>query len=416
MDGPRLSAAPLDPAAPLRGATVVVGVGGGIAAYKACELVRLLDKAGAKVWVTMTRRATKFVSPLTFQALSGRPVFTDLFSLTEEASIGHIQLADRADLVILAPASANLIARLAAGMADDAVTSVVLATKAPVLLAPSMNVNMWSHPLTQRNVQTLAALPHISIVGPGDGFLACRWVGPGRLADPADIVEAAASLRTPQDLRGRRLVVSAGPTQEALDPARYLGNRSSGKMGLALALAARRRGAQVSLVLGPTAQVPPPGVEVVNVTTALQMQAALAERVPGADAVIMAAAVADFRPRQVAPQKLKRSRLGGELTLELVSNPDLLAELGHARGDERRPLLVGFAAETEDVVRNAQEKLAKKRCDLVVGNDVSAPGIGFGADDNAVVIVGDGGVVATIAGSKLVVAHGILDQVVARLG
>ena len=332
------------------------------------------------------------------------------------ASIGHIQLADRADLVILAPASANLIARLAAGMADDAVTSVVLATKAPVLLAPSMNVNMWSHPLTQRNVQTLAALPHISIVGPGDGFLACRWVGPGRLADPADIVEAAASLRTPQDLRGRRLVVSAGPTQEALDPARYLGNRSSGKMGLALALAARRRGAQVSLVLGPTAQVPPPGVEVVNVTTALQMQAALAERVPGADAVIMAAAVADFRPRQVAPQKLKRSRLGGELTLELVSNPDLLAELGHARGDERRPLLVGFAAETEDVVRNAQEKLAKKRCDLVVGNDVSAPGIGFGADDNAVVIVGDGGVVATIAGSKLVVAHGILDQVVARLG
>lgn len=415
MQGPRVASAPQDLSAPLRGATVVVGVGGGVAAYKACELVRLLDKAGAEVWVTMTRRATRFVAPLTFQALTRRPVFTDLFSLTEEASIGHIQLADRADLVVLAPATANLMARLAAGIADDAVTAVALATRAPVLLAPSMNTNMWSHPITQRNVATLSALPHVTVVGPGDGFLACRWTGPGRLAEPADIVEAACGLRTPQDLQGRRILITAGPTHEALDPARYLGNRSSGKMGRALALAARRRGAEVTMVLGPTALEPTPGVEIVPISTALELGAELAARADRADAVIMAAAVADFRPRDVATQKIKRGKLGGALALELVANPDLLAELGQRRGSARRPLLVGFAAETEHVLDHARDKLERKGCDLIVANDVSRPGVGFGADDNAVTLIDPAGVVGHAAGAKLAVAHAILDEVGRRL-
>ncbi len=417
--GPRVGHQPnADRSRPLRGKTIVVAVGGGIAAYKACELVRLLYKAGAEIWVTMTRRATEFVSPLTFQALSGHPVFTDLFSLTEEASIGHIQLADRADLMIVAPATASLIARMAAGMADEAVTAVALATRAKLLLAPSMNSNMWAHPLTQENVRKLAALPKVTVVGPGDGFLACRWTGPGRLAEPADIVEAAAGLLTAQDLAGKRVVVSAGPTQEALDPARYLGNRSSGKMGAALAQAARRRGAAVTLVLGPSSVAVPLGVDAVRVETALQMRDAVRAAASGADVVVMAAAVADFRPRDVAAQKIKRGKLGGALQLSLVANPDILAELGVERGEAARPLLVGFAAETNDVIAHARQKLESKRCDLVVANDVSKEGIGFGSDRNAVAIVerGEGGgSVVELEGDKAQVAHGILDEVVRRL-
>lgn len=410
------SAAAAELAAPLRGKTVVVAVGGGIAAYKACELVRLLDKAGAKVWVTMTRRAAQFVAPLTFQALTGHPVFTDLFSLTEEASIGHIQLADRADLVIVAPATASLLARMAAGLADDAVTAVLLATRAKVLIAPSMNSNMWAHPITQRNVQQLAALPQVTVVGPGDGFLACRWTGPGRLAEPADIVEAAAGLCTPQDLAGKRVVVSAGPTHEAIDPARYLGNRSSGKMGMALAQAARRRGAEVTLVLGPTEVAVPLGVTATRVESARQMRDAVHAAYPQADCVIMAAAVADYRPAEVAEQKLKRTKLGGSISLGLVMNPDILAELGARRAREQRgPLLVGFAAETRDVVAYAVEKRARKQCDLVVANDVSRPDIGFGAERNAVTIVDERGAVAEADGSKAEVAHRILDEVARRL-
>lgn len=394
---------------------MVVAVGGGIAAYKACELVRLLDKAGARVAVAMTRRATKFVSPLTFQALSGHPVFTDLFSLTEEAAIGHIQLADRADLVIVAPATATLMARIAQGMADDAVTSVVLATRAPVLLAPSMNVNMWNHPITQGNVRKLAELAHFATVGPGDGFLACRWIGPGRLADPADIVEAAASLLTPQDLAAQRILISVGPTQEPIDPARYIGNRSSGKMGMALVHAARRRGATVTVVMGPIDHVAPAGVAVVPVSTAEQMRAAVVEFADAADVVIMAAAVADYRPKTVATDKLKRSAIGRAMELSLVANPDILAELGARRGKSRSPVLVGFAAETSNLVGNAVAKRASKRCDLVVGNDVSQPGIGFGSDRNAVTIVDESGSIAVIEGDKSSVAHGVLDQVVRRL-
>jgi phosphopantothenoylcysteine decarboxylase/phosphopantothenate--cysteine ligase len=408
-----------DRAAPLAGANIVVAVGGGIAAYKACELVRQLDKAGASVRVVMTKRAAQFVAPLTFQALTRHPVFTDLFSLTEEATIGHIQLADQADLMIVAPATASLLARMAAGVADDAVTAVWLATRARVLLAPSMNSNMWAHPVTQRNVQQLIALPQVATVGPGDGFLACRWVGTGRLAEPAEIVEAAAGLLTPQDLAGKRVVVSAGPTQEAIDPARYLTNHSSGKMGVALAQAARRRGAEVTLVLGPTAVPPPLGVSAVRVTSAVQMREAVRGAMAGADVAILAAAVADYRPRAVAKDKLKRHELGKGMQLELVANPDILAELGAERGDARgagAPLLVGFAAETTDVVRHAIEKRARKRCDLIVANDVSRSDIGFGAERNAVTIVDAGGVTAELEGTKAEVAHGILDEVARRLG
>ena len=412
-DGPRTERPPRDPAHPLQGARIVVGVAGGIAAYKAAELVRLFDKAGARVDVAMTARAQKFVGPMTFQALTRRPVFTDLFSLTEEATIGHIQLADQADLIVIAPATANVLARLAAGQADDPVAAIALATRAPVLVAPSMNVNMWGHPLTRANVLRLRDVAGYHVVGPGDGFLACRWTGPGRLAEPADIVEAAAHVLSPQDLAGKRVVVTAGPTYEAIDPARFLGNRSSGKMGIALAAAAQRRGATVTLLLGPSAVAPPVGVTVVAVESALQLQAALTTAADDADVVIMAAAVADYRPAKAATHKLKRAELGGKTELALVANPDLLAELGKRRGARRSPLLVGFAAETRDVVANAQAKLAAKRCDLVVANDVSEPGAGFAVDTNRVTVVDRSGATELPAGTKSEVAHRILDRIVA---
>ncbi len=413
IEGPRLNRAARDPAAPLKGAHIVVGVTGGIAAYKAAELVRLLDKAGAKVDVAMTARAQKFIGPMTFQALTRRPVFTDLWSLTEEATIGHIQLADSADLVIIAPATANAIARLAAGQADDPVAAVTLATRAPVLLAPSMNVNMWSHPLTEANVLRLIDVAGYHVVGPGDGFLACRWTGPGRLAEPADIVEAAAHVLSTQDLAGVRVVVTAGPTYEAIDPVRFVGNRSSGKMGVAIAAAAQRRGARVTLVLGPSSIPPPVGVTTMSVENATQLQWALGDAVKDADVVVMTAAVADFRPAKEAKQKLKRGAMGPNATIELVQNPDLLAELGRARGTAKTPLLVGFAAETEDVIGNAEKKLVTKKVDLVVANDVSEPGSGFAVDTNRVTLVDTSGAIEVPAGTKAEVAHRILDHVVA---
>ncbi|MBL8620606.1 MAG: bifunctional phosphopantothenoylcysteine decarboxylase/phosphopantothenate--cysteine ligase CoaBC [Myxococcales bacterium] len=410
---PKLAA---DPATPLAGAEIVVAVGGGIAAYKACELVRLLTKAGAQVTVVMTRRAQKFVGALTFQALSGRAVMTELIDPGQEHDIGHIRVADRADLMIVAPATANLIARLAAGMADDAVTAVALATRAPLLIAPSMNVNMWANPLTAANVRRLIDVAGAHVVGPGDGFLACRWTGPGRLAEPADIVAAAARLRTAPDLAGRRIVITAGPTHEPIDPVRYLGNRSSGKMGYALAAAAMQRGAAVTLIAGPTALPDPVGVDVVHVEDARAMERALADHAWGGDAVIMAAAIADFRPLAAADKKLKRTEIGLAPTIALDANPDLLAGLGAERA--RRgggPLLVGFAAETHDVVNYARAKLAAKGCDLVIANDVSAPDAGFAVDTNRVIAVDAGGAVELPFGSKAAVAHRILDVVAPRL-
>ncbi len=402
---------------PLRGARIVVCVAGGIAAYKAAVLVRLLDKAGAIVSVAMTARAQRFIGALTFQALTGRPVFTDMFDLREEASIGHIKAADEADLVIIAPASANLLARLAAGMADDPVAAIVLATKAPVLLAPSMNVNMWNHPLTVANLRRLRDVAGYQVVAPGVGYLACRWVGAGRLAEPADIVEAAAHLRTVQDLNGQHVLVTAGPTHEALDPARYLANRSSGKMGIALAHAAQRRGATVTLVLGPTAQAVPVGINVVAVETALQMQAAVRLHASRSDVVVMAAAVADFRAASIAPHKLKRANLGSLPTLALQANPDILAALGADRKKRKanRPLLVGFAAETQDVIANARAKLARKQIDVVVANDVAQADAGFSVDTNRVIMIDAHHVDYVPFGSKAEVAHHIWDALVPRL-
>ncbi len=401
---------------PLDGKTVVVAIAGGIAAYKGAELVRGFIKAGATVRAAMTRRAQEFIGPMTLQALTGAPVSTDLFDLGQESDIGHIKVADGADLVVVAPATANVIARMAAGMADDIVTAIVLATRAPVLLAPAMNVNMWDDAATQHNVATVVQRG-MYVVGPGAGFLACRWIGPGRMAEPVDIVEAACRVLTPQDLAGRTVVVTAGPTHEPIDPVRYIGNRSSGRMGFAIAEAAARRGANVVLIAGPTALETPAGVERIDVVTAVEMKSAVDDTVSGVDAVVMAAAVADFRPRVLADQKIKKTEYGpGDgPSIELGPNPDILASLGKARAPGG-PVLVGFAAETEDVVEYAAAKLASKGCDLVVANDVSQSDAGFDVATNRVVLVGEGEPEALPLATKAEVAHRILDRVAGLLG
>jgi phosphopantothenoylcysteine decarboxylase/phosphopantothenate--cysteine ligase len=388
----------------LAGKTVVLGVTGGISAYKSAELCRLLRKADARVRVVMTRAAAEFITPLTLQTLSGAKVATDLFDLSDEAEIGHIRLADEADLLVVAPATADAIARLAAGMADDLLAAVVLASRAPLLLAPAMNVNMWENPLVQDNLRRLLGTGRVRTVGPDRGELACGWIGAGRLVDPAEIVAAADAWlgegAAARPLRGKRVVVTAGPTHEAVDDVRFLGNHSSGKMGFELAAAAAREGAEVTLVAGPVALPTPAGVSRrIDVVSALDMQAALAPAVVGADVVIMAAAVADFRPAQRVPGKLdRRAHAAGvgdaASALQLVPNPDLLAGLGAARVGGRAgpgPLLVGFAAEVgqsaDGLVARARTKLAEKRCDAIIANDVGTPGLGFGSDDNAVVVV-----------------------------
>jgi phosphopantothenoylcysteine decarboxylase/phosphopantothenate--cysteine ligase len=404
---------PADATAPLAGRQILLGVGGGIAAYKAVELLRLIVKAGARARVVMTASASRFVGELTFQTLSGHSVFTELFDLTQESEIGHIQLADRVELCIVAPATANLIARMAAGMADQALTAILLATRAPVLIAPSMNVNMWEHPVTQANLRRLRDVAGCHVIGPGEGFLACRWTGPGRLAEPADILEVAGDLLSQRDLLGRKLVVSAGPTREPLDPARFISNRSSGKMGFALARAARRRGASVVLVAGPVAIEPPLGVTVIAVGTALEMERAVMDAASGADGVIMAAAVADARPAHPAEHKLKKS--SGLVAIELAPTGDILAGLGRARGTALRPVLIGFAAETQSVVAYARQKLADKRCDAVVANDVSRRDAGFDSDRNQVTLVTSHGDETWELDSKEAIAHRLLDWLSARL-
>ncbi len=393
----------------LDGKTVVVGLSGGIACYKACEVVRLLVGASARVRVVMTAGAQQFVAPLTLQTLSGHPVATDTFSLTQESEIGHIRLADEADVVLVAPATANAIAKMASGIADDLLGTVLLATRAPVVVAPAMNVNMWEHPTVQENVARLVARG-VRIVGPAAGSLACGWEGLGRLADPADVVEAVACAVSPQDLRGERIVVSAGPTQEPLDPVRYLTNRSSGKMGYALARVARRRGADVTLVTGPTALSPPPGVRAVPVETAREMARAVEAAFADATVLVMCAAVADYRPRRPLDRKLKKR--AADLTVELERNPDILAGLARRKG---RRIVVGFAAETHDVAAEARRKLAAKRLDLIVANDVTAPGAAFGGDTNVVRLIDAAGGDETLPLlPKEAVAGRILDWVAAR--
>jgi phosphopantothenoylcysteine decarboxylase/phosphopantothenate--cysteine ligase len=394
----------MDKAEPvLTGKTVVLGVGGGIAAYKAAELVRLLRKAGAAVHVIMTVAAQRFITPLTLQALSGNRVATDLFDLTQESEIGHIELADRADLLLIAPATADLIGRLAAGLADDVLTAVALACRAPLLLAPAMNSNMWQHPQVQENLRRLVQRG-VRTCGPDEGELACGWVGPGRMMDPPILAEEAAALLgrgggegakrggegASGDLRGRRVLVTAGPTYEPLDPVRFLGNRSSGKMGFALAAAAARRGAEVSLVAGPVSLPTPTGVRRFDVESAAEMARLVLPAIEGparADVIIMAAAVADYRAAQVAENKLKKGALGAAPVLALVPTVDILRELG-ARRQGAVPVLVGFAAETRQVEEYAARKLRDKGCDLIVANDVAEPGSGFGTDTNRVTLIG----------------------------
>jgi phosphopantothenoylcysteine decarboxylase/phosphopantothenate--cysteine ligase len=362
----------------LRGKVIVLGVTGGIAVYKAVELLRLLTKSGAEVHVVMTRAATEFVTPLTFQTLSGNPVHQELFNLLTEQGIGHISLAERADLFLIAPATANFIGKMACGIADDLLSTTVMATKAPVLVSPAMNVNMYQNPIYRENEARLKSHGYL-FIPPASGMLACGYEGEGKLPDPEVILEEAVAALTPKRLAGERVLVTAGPTREEIDPVRYISNHSSGKMGYAIARQARLRGAEVTLVTGPTAIPVPYGVAVVQVESAEQMREAVLERLAGTDIVIKAAAVADYRPRQRAEMKVKKS--SARLAIELEKNPDILAEIGTRKGDR---LLVGFAAETEDLLANASKKLAQKNLDLIVANDVSLEGAGFNVDTNIV--------------------------------
>lgn len=397
-------------AAPLR---ILLGVSGGIAAYKAADLVRRLRERGAEVRVVLTENAERFVTALTFQALSGEPVRSSLWDSAAEASMGHIELARWADRVLIAPASADLIARLAQGQADDLLSTLCLATEAPLHLAPAMNRVMWEHPAVQANLATLRARG-ATVLGPDSGSQACGETGTGRMWEPEAI--AAAVLAPPPDpavaavLGGRRLLLTAGPTVEDLDPVRYLGNRSSGRMGYAIAAQAQRLGLQVTLVSGPVNLPVPPGVERVAVRSAEAMREAVMARVAQADLFIATAAVADFRPRAASPEKIKKRGDGG-LTLELVQNPDILAEVA-ARQD--RPFVVGFAAETQDVERYARDKLERKRLDMIAANRVGEEGSGFDADCNALSVLWPGGAAEIARADKAEVARHLLALIAQR--
>jgi len=387
----------------------LLGLSGGIACYKSAELARLLVRDGADVHCLMTRAAQKFVTPLTLQSLTGNAVATNVFDLSQETQIGHIRLADRADLYIVAPATANLIARLAQGFADDIVTTVALATRAPLVLAPSMNVNMYEHPAVQANLATLRQRG-VRVVDPGEGELACGWRGKGRLAEPPVLLAEAKRALSVQDFAGVRILVTAGPTREALDSVRFLSNRSSGKMGYSLAEAAWQRGADVTLVSGPTSLAPPHGVEHVSVCSAEEMKQAVFAAFPESSVVIMCAAVADYRPAHRFSGKIKKK--DATMTLELVRTPDILAELGARKG---KRILVGFAAEAEHVERYAREKLEKKHLDLIVANDISQAQAGFESDTNAAVLLDRfGNRIELGLMPKTDMAHSILDHI-ARL-
>jgi len=394
----------------LTGKQIVLGVSGGIAAYKAIELLRLLTKAGASVHVIMTRSAQEFIAPLTFQTLSAHPVHTELFSLIAEREIGHISLADRADLFVIAPATANIIGKIAAGIADDMLTTTVMATKAPVLIAPAMNVNMYTNPIYQKNEERLRHFGY-QFVSPVCGSLACGWEGQGKLADPATICEAVVVLLTPKDLSGKKIMVTAGPTREEIDPVRFISNHSSGKMGYAVAQAAVRRGAQVLLISGPTALPVPDGVEHLPVESALQMQTAVLARAGECQIVIKAAAVADYRPRERTTSKIKKN--SENISIELVKNPDILATLGAL---QQRPFLVGFAAETDAVAGYAAGKMKAKNLDMIVANDVSQSDAGFNVDTNrALLLFRDGRCVESGLMTKAQLAGVILDHVVSEI-
>ena len=391
---------------------IALGVTGGIGAYKAVEVCRGLQKRGHEVVAVMTRAATRFVGPLTFEAITRKPVITSQWKPGANSDIEHIAVADTAALLLVAPCTANVIGKFANGIADDFLSSLYLATKAPVLLAPAMNTNMLAHPAVRRNLETLAARG-VRFVEPGEGYLACGWIGKGRLAEPDAIVAAAEAVLGPIDsaLRGQRIVVTAGPTYEDIDPVRFIGNRSSGRMGFELAAEAKRRGARVSLVAGPTRLETPVVDDVVEVRSAADMHAAVMRLSENADVVIMAAAVADYTPATVSPGKIAKT--DAPLTLPLERTRDILADLGRARArrSSGTPLLVGFAAETSDAVAKAREKRIQKNVDVIVANDVSRSDAGFDVDTNAVTIVGPDGEEAVPLLSKPAVAAVILDRV-----
>ena len=390
---------------------IALGITGGIGAYKAVEVCRGLQKRGHDVVAVMTRSAAKFVGPVTFEAITRRPVITSQWKPGMNADIEHIAIADQIALLLVAPCTANVIGKFANGIADDFLSSLYLATRAPVLIAPAMNSNMLAHEAVQRNLRTLAERG-VHFVDPGEGYLACGWIGKGRLAEPADVVEAATLMLAPASsaLRGKHVVVTAGPTYEDIDPVRFVGNRSSGRMGFAIAAEARRRGAQVTLVAGPTTVAPPATDAIIRVRSAAEMHFAVMDAASKADVVVMAAAVADYAPAHVTGDKIAKT--DGPMTLTLERTPDILADL--ARLPSRAsgaPVLVGFAAETSEAVPKARAKRAKKNVDLIVANDVSQPGVGFDTETNAVTLVSADSERAIPLQSKDRIAAAILDRI-----
>ena len=389
---------------------VVLGVTGGIAVYKACELLRLLQKRGIDVFVVMTQNACRFVAPLTFETLSGHPVAVDTFDRPQTWEVEHIALAKRADLFLIAPATANIMGKMACGIADDMLSTTVMATRAPVLVAPAMNTGMWENAAVQQNVKTLRARG-VEIVAPVSGHLACGDSGAGKLEDVAVIAERACELLfAKRDMEGLRVMVTAGPSREALDPVRYISNRSSGKMGYAIAQAAQKRGAEVTLLSGPVAIEAPQGVKLVPFTTTQELLDRASELAQEQDLLIQAAAPADYRAKEIAPQKIKKQ--GGEpMTFTLVENPDVAATLGKAKRSGQ--VFVGFAAETNDVLAHARDKLARKNLDMIVANDVTRPGAGFDVDTNIVTLITKDGQESLPMMSKAEVAQRILDRALA---
>ncbi len=396
----------------VEGKTVVLGVTGGIAAYKAAELTSLLVKGGAEVHVILTDAATKFVAPLTFRTLSQNPVLTDMFSDPGEWNVRHVALAEKADIVVVAPATANCIGKVASGIADDLLTTVIMATRAPVLFVPSMNQAMYENPIFRSSLERLLALGYRAME-PGTGYLACGREGKGRMPDPREIVaEVRRILSCRRDLAGFTVIVTAGPTEEAIDPVRHISNRSSGKMGYALAEAARDRGAKVVLVSGPTALADPAGVEVARVRAAREMLDAVMARFEDAHVIIGAAAPADWRPATVAPRKLKKG--DGPMSLELEMCEDIIGTAGRRKGGR---VVVGFAAETHDLIEHARSKLAAKNLDFIVANDLGRPGCGFGSDSNEVeILYSDGRREDLPLMPKRELADRILDRIAALLG
>ena len=393
---------------PLEGKNVVLGVTGGIAAYKACELTSRLRKAGAQVYVILTKNACQFVAPLTFETLSNHPVVTDTFARPDTWEVEHIALAKRADVFVVAPATANILAKMAHGIADDMLSTTVLATRAPILAAPAMNTGMWENAATRENVETLKRRG-IRFIGPEGGFLACGDEGAGRMSEPRDIFEAIHDiLSQKRDMEALRVLVTAGPTQEKIDPVRFISNRSSGKMGYAIAEAAAQRGARVTLVSGPVSLPVPPNVEKVSIQSTQDLYKAMTRLCPDADIVIQAAAPADFTPDTVADQKIKKQ--GDEkLVLTFKQTPDVAAQVGKLKHPGQT--LVGFAAETQDVLDNAEKKLQKKNLDMIVANDVTAPGAGFDVDTNIVTFVTKAGKETLPCLPKTQVAQELLNRV-----